>query len=1425
MEQLILADEANIIYAFQWVNLNPAPSLEIKVDPDKPLYDVGDNLEVRFEVKHRGASPATYTFEGDLFSQQPAPEEGETPVVDFAEFETPEPFVLSSKDPERVFKVQATAMKSGVVNLLSSVTVTPDGGESYTLDAEQALAVSPFTTEVTITNKRHQWNKTEEADWGERAKAINTQRRNDGEEPYENLIELEVQVTNNSDSDVENLNIPDARDILSYISSADVSDPSVPLKPIRLYSPDGSEVDLTNPEDLTEVVDVTLPSGETAIFAWVVEAFQIDPEQRDEPYQLEFKPLILGSLDGVNLQIGKTEPFSIRVREPIVVNVTSDDRDADPEDGVIDVDLDTEGEQVSLRAAIEYANEQEGLDRIEFDIPGDGVPEIKVGPPPEGTHVMATGPDGDLFPFPAVESKYFVSSFETISSALKATDPVEIDGTTQHGGWVLITGQEVINLEYSQGVDWEVNAVNGLEVAGGDSLIRGLVINRFPGMGLVLTEKGGNRIVGNILGMDPTGMIAYGNGSVVRINQKVGPQAFDQRIKIDGGSIELHPDWAERGGFDTYAVARLYAGGLLINSPRNQIGGTKVADRNIISGHGRVLNRFHVDLDFEAAYTTPFVSDLVVSGSNARDNQIQGNYIGTNTLGQRSNEGYTARPDIEESVSGILISNGARNNRLSENLTPSIVVEDASETQLIDNVIGLPSEPKGSIDRGGLGLLFATGSVVERNQISGEVGLNESSDTRLIDNSIDGDRALSLYKSNDVVIQGNRIGVDSNNLHLEGEHFWSVSFYDSADIALGGANPGEGNTIAMSGFRALNPPDHKAIQIWSLESEQTEGLRVMHSGNNYVAHPSKGVSKSASIVDLKNDGIDSIDFGDLDGKQNYPRISSVTPEGGNLRFEGNLDSRLGAAGYYIDFYKTPAPFPSGHGGAPINYVGRGTVTTDAGGFGQFNISIPFSDFEESDYFTATAIRADGSGGTSEFSRNRRLNDNILKELNRAAYGDRNGDGTDDVDQDNVSSFSAANGADTTVEVSAVNGQTSENLLPIAQSHFQTLDDSNPTLVNISSETQASMGAPQNYSYSNGILTFEVPDLSAGASVSIRLILSDDASPDTLWVLQADDTWTNALPATINGKQVTLILTDGDTGDRDGEANGRIMAAIGPATALPPIPEMDFTITKESNVHTLSWPLHYVNAQLEFSRDLSPDSWSAMDFLDAEPLEDFWQVTLSNPQTDLFPTLTEDQPDSGFYRLRYQTQSDPAVPYHTWLRNQLENEYGITGGTWITGATEREAMETAYVDPDLTRTDFAADGQPFVWALNLKNSVVPPNNWNDFALFNTQDAIATGDVLLLVVWVRGKDIGEGLPMIRHNFEITETPFTKIYSQQVVTSDEWIQYLIPMEATIDMPDSWYTMHMGFAVQEIEVGGVAVLNYENKYTVDQLPKLNVP
>lgn len=138
----------------------------------------------------------------------------------------------------------------------------------------------------------------------------------------------------------------------------------------------------------------------------------------------------------------------------IVVTTTGDQaepaaaRDAD----TCDVDPNTDGDQCTLRAAIQLANHRADTEKITFDIPGSGTPVIS--------------PD---------------------SALPTATAPLVIDGTTQTGKWVTLSGARA------------GAATDGLILAGDHSTVRGLQLVSWTGAAIHV-DGAGTTIAGNRVG-------------------------------------------------------------------------------------------------------------------------------------------------------------------------------------------------------------------------------------------------------------------------------------------------------------------------------------------------------------------------------------------------------------------------------------------------------------------------------------------------------------------------------------------------------------------------------------------------------------------------------------------------------------------------------------------------------------------------------------------------------------------------------------------------------------------------------------------------------------------------------------------------------------------------------------------------------------
>ncbi|MCY7348217.1 MAG: carboxypeptidase regulatory-like domain-containing protein [Pyrinomonadaceae bacterium] len=216
--------------------------------------------------------------------------------------------------------------------------------------------------------------------------------------------------------------------------------------------------------------------------------------------------------------------------------------------------------------------------------------------------------------------------------------PIIIDGTTQPG----FNGTPIVELNGT-------NAVTNpcLRIFGGNSTVKGLVINRCRFSAIFIFSGGGSTIQGNYIGTNVAGNAAQGNG--------IGITIFE--------------------------------------SSDNLIGGTTTAARNVISGNSLLLN----------------VQDSgtgILIKSTAAPNFIQGNFIGTNAAGTAAvpnGVGISiAKPSPATSSSGNTIGGtipGTR-NVISGNTEVGIVLHGTLSNQILGNFIGTDLNGSAAVPNG-----------------------------------------------------------------------------------------------------------------------------------------------------------------------------------------------------------------------------------------------------------------------------------------------------------------------------------------------------------------------------------------------------------------------------------------------------------------------------------------------------------------------------------------------------------------------------------------------------------------------------------------------------------------------------------------------------------------------------------------------------
>jgi parallel beta-helix repeat protein len=341
--------------------------------------------------------------------------------------------------------------------------------------------------------------------------------------------------------------------------------------------------------------------------------------------------------------------------------------------------------------------------------------------------------------------------------------PVTIDATTQPG----FAGKPLIELRG----DKAGTSANGLNIGAGNSTVRGLIINRFNKVGILLVRNGNNKIVGNWIGLTNTGSAAAGNktkGIVIQSpNNAVGGTSTTDRNVISGNTslgIQLYTSAAQfnkiLGNYiginvaGTAAVPNTTSGIGIQGGIKNTIGGTTAGARNVISGN---------------------LQDGVVVNNPSNDNIITGNYVGLNAAGSSAvGNGWYG---IETSSARTLIDR----NIVSGNKYSGVVLWLASSnaSKVTNNFIGTDKDGKYAVANQWNGVDISSGSsnnLVQNNLISGNWRsgvLSYQGSNNTIDKNILGfaaDRKTKLHNGLDGIrmsfttgirITGNLIG---NNL-------------------------------------------------------------------------------------------------------------------------------------------------------------------------------------------------------------------------------------------------------------------------------------------------------------------------------------------------------------------------------------------------------------------------------------------------------------------------------------------------------------------------------------------------------------------------------------------------------------------------------------------------------------------------------------
>jgi CSLREA domain-containing protein len=386
------------------------------------------------------------------------------------------------------------------------------------------------------------------------------------------------------------------------------------------------------------------------------------------------------------------------------------------------------------------------------------------------------------------------------------------------------------------------------------------------------------------------------------------------------------------------------------------------------------------------------------------DNNIEGNFIGTNTAGTAA----------QGNLIGVVVG-GANNtiggNVLSGNQSRGLEIQGSSATGnwVVGNLIGTDATGTADLGNGGDALrvegasltVIGGTSAAERNVVSGNGGhgilLHNSTNntvrgnyagtnaagTAAIANGIDGiavdgggantiggpgagegnlasgntNQGISIFgvdfpSTTGNIVQGNKAGTNFDGTTAIPNGGEGIRMHNALNTTVGGTAVGAGNLVSgntSSGVTVIASPG------------TATGNRIL--GNSIYGNG--GIGIDLGVVDPL-EGVTPNDDGDGDtgpnNLQNFPDLTSVTTAGAGTTVQGTLDTEANKA-YRLEFFANSACDASGNGEGQT-FLGSKNVKTTASG----NTSFTFASatvIGSSAWVTATATDPDGN--TSEFS--------------------------------------------------------------------------------------------------------------------------------------------------------------------------------------------------------------------------------------------------------------------------------------------------------------------------------------------------------------------------------------------------------------------------------------------------------------------------
>ncbi len=175
-------------------------------------------------------------------------------------------------------------------------------------------------------------------------------------------------------------------------------------------------------------------------------------------------------------------------------------------------------------------------------------------------------------------------------------------------------------------------------------------------------------------------------------------------------------------------------------------------------------------------------------------------------------------------------------------------------------------------------------------------------------------------------------------------------------------------------------------------------------------------------------------------------------------------------------------------------------------------------------------------------------------------------------------------------------------------------------------------------------------------------------------------------------------------------------------------------------------------------------------------------------------------------------------YHSNLQSFLQQTHNLPMGEWVLNDSENANLNSDFWYGNISASNQPAGFQEFEQKANIKVNAAGSNTWDAGYGIRNVETINGGDVCLLVIWLQSVDGPGNIGLFAEN----SMTFEKEVFFNLELSVQWTRYIVPFEAKQTYTPGGLTLgaHLASQAQTIGIGGMAILNYRNTISIDDLP-----